>query len=144
MNETKKSGEILLNYNAPYKLVKDDDDQGWDIKSIQNKLIGPGATVLVRTGLYLELEPNCYADVRPRSGLSSKGILCHLGLVDSGYRGEIKVCLTNLTSLPHLVRDGERIAQLVFGKEISIRPSKVDKINKSTKRGSKGFGSSGR
>ena len=144
MNETKKTGEILLNYKAPYKLMKDDDDQGWDIKSIQNKCIGPGATVLVRTGLYLELEPNCYADVRPRSGLSSKGILCHLGLVDSGYRGEIKVCLTNLTSLPHLVRDGDRIAQLVFGQEISIRPNKVDEIDEDTKRGSKGFGSSGR
>lgn len=144
MNEKKKTGEILLNYKAPYKLVKDEDDQGWDIKSIQNKYIGPGATVLVRTGLYLELEPNCYADVRPRSGLSSKGILCHLGLVDSGYRGEIKVCLTNLTSLPHLVRDGDRIAQLVFGQEINIRPNKVDEIDEDTKRGSKGFGSSGR
>lgn len=144
MNETKKTREILLNYKAPYKLVKDDDDQGWDIKSTEDKLLIPGKTALVKTGLYLELEPNCYADVRPRSGLSSKGILCHLGLVDSGYRGEIKVCLTNLTSLPHLVRDGDRIAQLVFGQEISIRPNKVDKINKATKRGSKGLGSSGR
>ena len=144
MVDKNNTGDILLNYKAPYKLVKDDGDQGWDIKSIQNKAIGPGATVLIRTGLYLELEPNCYADVRPRSGLSSKGILCHLGLVDSGYRGEIKVCLTNLTSLPHLVRDGDRIAQLVFGQEISIRPNKVDEIDEDTKRGSKGFGSSGR
>ena len=144
MVDKNNAGEILLNYKAPYKFVKDDDDQGWDIKSIQNKYIGPGATVLVKTGLYLELEPNSYADVRPRSGLSSKGILCHLGLVDSGYRGEIKVCLTNLTSLPHLVRDGDRIAQLVFGQEISIVPNKVDEIDEDTKRGSKGFGSSGR
>ena len=133
-----------MRYKAPYELTKDKGDQGWDIKSTEDKLLIPGKTALVKTGLYLELEPNSYADVRPRSGLSSKGILCHLGLVDSGYRGEIKVCLTNLTSLPHLVRDGDRIAQLVFGQEISIRPSKVDKINKATKRGSKGFGSSGR
>lgn len=144
MNQIKNNGEILLNYKAPYKLEKKDGDQGWDIRSIQNKAIGPGATVLVRTGLYLELEPNCYADVRPRSGLSSKGILCHLGLVDSGYRGEIKVCLTNLTGLPHLIRDGDRIAQLVFGQEIGIMPNKVDEIDKDTHRGEKGFGSSGR
>lgn len=144
MNQIKSYGQILLNYKAPYKLVKDDGDQGWDIKSTEDKLLIPGKTALVRTGLFLELEPNCYADVRPRSGLSSKGILCHLGLVDSGYRGEIKVCLTNLTSLPHLVRDGDRIAQLVFGQEISVRPSKVDEIDEDTKRGSKGFGSSGR
>lgn len=133
-----------MNYKAPYILVKDDDDQGWDIKSTEDKLLMPGKTALVKTGLYLELDRGSYADVRPRSGLSSKGILCHLGLVDSGYRGEIKVCLTNLTSLPHLVRDGDRIAQLAFGQEIGIMPNKVDEIDEDTKRGSKGFGSSGR
>ena len=133
-----------LNYKAPYELNKDKGDQGWDIRANIDTVLNPSETKLIDTGLYFEFREGLYADVRPRSGLSSKGILCHLGLVDSGYRGEIKVCLTNLTSLPHLVRDGDRIAQLVFGQEISIRPSKVDEIDEATKRGSKGFGSSGR
>lgn len=133
-----------MRYKAPYKLVKSVEDQGWDIRSVENRLLTPGDTYLVRTGLYLELEQGLYADVRARSGLSSKGILCHTGLVDSGYRGEIKVCLTLLSGFPRLIKEGDRIAQLVFGQEISIRPNKVDEIDEDTKRGSKGFGSSGR
>ena len=133
-----------MRYKAPYKLVKKDGDQGWDIRAVDHRVIMPGETAVIKTGLYIEFDEGAYADVRARSGISSKGILCHTGLVDSDYRGEIKVCMTNLAATPHLVRDGDRIAQLVFGKEVLVEPKKVEEINTDTSRGDKGYGTSGR
>ena len=133
-----------MRYKAPYKLVKSEEDQGWDIRADENCLLTPGDTYLVKTGLFMELEPGFYVDVRARSGMSAKGILCHTGLIDSGYRGEIKVCLTLLSGFPHLIRKGDRIAQLFFGKEVKVDLKKVDEIGTDTVRGEKGFGSSGR
>lgn len=133
-----------MKYKAPYKLVKSEEDQGWDIRADENCLLTPGDTYLVKTGLFMELEPGYYVDVRARSSMSAKGILCHTGLVDSGYRGEIKVCLTLLAGFPHLVRKGDRIAQFVFGKEVKVDLERVDEIEVDTRRGENGFGSSGR
>ena len=133
-----------MRYKAPYELTKDKGDQGWDIRASIDTVLNPSETKLIDTGLYIEFDEGAYADVRARSGISSKGILCHTGLVDSDYRGEIKVCMTNLAATPHLVRDGDRIAQLVFGKEVLVEPKKVEEINTDTSRGDKGFGSSGR
>lgn len=137
-------GTILFNYKAPYKLKKDDGDNGWDIQSIDDVDIFPGETKLISTGLYIELTEDYYADVRPRSGLSSKGIFCKLGLVDSSYRGEIKVCLYNSTDQIYEVKKGDRVGQLVIGREIQVMFEKAKEIKTDTKRGSKGFGSSGK
>lgn len=144
MTDIKNNGEILLNYKAPYKLEKKDGDQGWDIRADEDFILEPGERFLISTGLSLELPDGIYADVRPRSGLSANGIDVCLGLVDSSYRGEIKVCMINNTKTYFFIHPGDRIAQIVFGQEISIRPNKVDEIDEDTKRGSKGFGSSGR
>ncbi len=133
-----------MRYKAPYELTKDKGDQGWDIRANIDTVLNPSQTKLIDTGLYFEFEECIYADVRARSGISSKGILCHTGLVDSDYRGEIKVCMTNLSKTPHVIKKGDRIAQLVFGKEIVVEPIKADEIDTDTSRGDKGFGSSGK
>lgn len=133
----------VLKYVCDYELVKKEGDQGWDLRSIDDYFLRPGERCLISTGLYLELPEGLYGDVRPRSGLSARGIDVCLGLIDSSYRGEIKVCLVNNSSEDFLVKPGDRIAQMVFGQEILLDPFKVDEISSDTHRGEKGFGSSG-
>lgn len=133
-----------MNYTAPYKLTKKSGDQGWDIQSTEEIVLKPRETYTFPTGVRIEFNPGVAAYVVPRSGLSSKGILCHLGLVDSSYRGEIGVNLTNLGDEDYKVEVGDRIGQLVFFDEKCIYLTKVEGIDCDTNRGAKGFGSSGR
>lgn len=132
-----------LKYKCDYRLEKKDGDQGWDIRATEDCILDPGERKLVSTSLYLELPEGLYADVRPRSGLSAKGIDVCLGLIDSSYRGEVKVCIVNNSNKQFRVIPDSRIAQIVFGQEIMISPKKVDEISSDTHRGEKGFGSSG-
>ena len=76
-------------------------------------LIYPHTTAKIPLGLGLELPDGYMACVYPRSGLSTKGIVCELPPIDSGYRGEIHAIVSNLGEEPFLVKDGERIGQLV-------------------------------
>ena len=101
--------------------------------------------VLVKTGLYIALQPGYEAQVRPRSGLAlKKGItvLNSPGTIDADYRGEIGVILVNLSSENFVVEDGERVAQLVIAKYEQVTLEEVDLLNQ-TKRGTGGFGSTG-
>lgn len=133
-----------MKYRGDYELEKDYGDNGYDLRASEELTIKPMETVLVPTSIAIEFDQGIYADVRGRSGLSSQGILCHIGLVDSSYRGEIKVCLSNLNSYPYKVEKGDRIAQLVFNLETRVALRQANKIRKDTKRGEKGFGSSGK
>lgn len=133
-----------MRYKAPYDLTKKDGDQGWDIRSTKDIELSSKATVTFPTGVHIEFDEGTGAFVVPRSGLSSKGILCHLGLADSSYRGEIGVNLTNLGDKTYKFHEGDRIGQLVFFDEKKVSLEKVEEIICDTERGSKGFGSSGR
>lgn len=133
-----------MRYKAPYDLTKKDGDQGWDIRSTKDIELSSKATVTFPTGVHIEFDEGTGAFVVPRSGLSSKGILCHLGLVDSSYRGEIGVNLTNLGDDDYQVHKGDRIGQLVFFDEKVVSLDRVEEIINDTERGDKGFGSSGR
>ena len=139
----KNSAFAALKYKCDYKLVKNEGDQGWDIRATKRYILYPGQRELISTSLYLELPEGLYADVRPRSGLSAKGLDVCLGLVDSSYRGEVKVCLVNNSDKKIRIIPDSRIAQIVFGQEILLDPVQVDEINSDTHRGEKGFGSSG-
>lgn len=86
---------------------------GWDLYACENKLLQAGHTVAVDTGIGLELPPNYEAQIRPRSSLSSKGLLVHFGTIDSDYRGRLFVTMSLLKGDMYLVRAGDRIAQLV-------------------------------
>ena len=108
--------------------------------------IAPGARALIPTGLSVALPPGTEGQVRPRSGLATRHgvtVLNAPGTVDADYRGEIQVILINLGDRPFDVARGERIAQLVIAPVLRVQLSKQKKLVK-TKRGAKGFGSTGK
>jgi dUTP pyrophosphatase len=120
-------------------------DAGLDLASCERVELGPGERATVATGLAIAI-PDGYAGfVQPRSGLASRHgitIVNTPGLVDSGYRGELKVILLNTDAKePFVVEPGMRIAQLVVMQVPEIDPIEVDELPES-ERGMRGFGSS--
>lgn len=108
-------------------------------------ILKPQERILVKTGLYIELKKSYEAQVRPRSGLAlKKGItvLNSPGTIDADYRGEIGVILINLSKDNFNIESGDRIAQLVISKHETIEWTLSDLLDDS-KRGEKGFGSTG-
>ncbi len=109
-------------------------------------IIGPGARVLVPTGLAMEIPQGYEVQVRPRSGLSLKTSLLVVnapGTIDCDYRGEVKVILGNFGNERFVVAHGERIAQLVVAPVTQGAFIATDDELSSTQRGAGGFGSTG-
>jgi len=104
----------------------------------------PFTPTICPTGLYLAIPEGYEGQVRPRIGLSLKGItVCNTpGTIDADYRGEVKVILINLSNVPFEVNNGDRIAQLVFAKCEQAELLEVNELDK-TERGEGGFGHSG-
>jgi dUTP pyrophosphatase len=143
-------------------------DAGFDLVAIEDTIIEPGETKLVRTGLAMSLPPGYELQVRPRSGISLRTKLrVVFGTVDSGYRGEIGVIVDNiapytdsfdyyLTDISgkdelvdeyyrvdtYIIRKGDRIAQAVIKPVEQAQFVEVDELDE-TERGANGFGSSG-
>lgn len=105
----------------------------------------PLERALIPTGLFIELPPEYEAQIRPRSGLAFKHGLTVLnspGTVDADYRGEIKVLLVNLSNDSFVVRDGERVAQMVVAKHARVEWETAELLS-DTQRGAGGYGSTG-
>jgi len=102
----------------------------------------PGSTVMVRTGLAMELPSTHGALVEDRSGLAVRGITTLAGVIDPGYRGELKIVLTNLSAEAQMVAPGHRIAQLRIVRRIEARFEETDTLAEAP-RGTGGFGSTG-
>lgn len=102
----------------------------------------PGSTAAVRTGLALELPSTHGALVEDRSGLALRGVTTLAGVIDPGYRGELKVVLTNLGQEPQIIAPGHRIAQLRVVERIQASFEETDTLAE-TPRGQGGFGSTG-
>jgi dUTP pyrophosphatase len=101
---------------------------------------------LIPTGLFLEIPIGFEAQVRPRSGLALKygiTVLNTPGTIDSDYRGEICVIIINLSQEDFIIKDGDRIAQMIFAKHERVNWIKVDEINETT-RNTGGFGHTGK
>jgi dUTP pyrophosphatase len=106
----------------------------------------PMERTLVPTGLFVSIPVGHEAQIRPRSGLAHKfglTVLNSPGTIDADYRGEIKVLLINFGSDPYTLRDGDRIAQMVFTAVSRARWKGVASLAE-TERGEGGFGSTGR
>lgn len=121
---------------------------GMDLRAnIEEALImKPLERCIVKTGLFIELPVGTEAQVRPRSGLAAKfgvTVLNAPGTIDADYRGEICVILINLSNADFVINDGERIAQLVIAKHEKIAWQEVAVLDE-TKRGTGGFGSTGK
>ena len=134
-------------------------DAGWDLYADEDTEIWPGETTLISTGISLEI-PNGYVGlIWDRSSMGVKGVHRYAGVIDSGYRGEIKVCLHNSNQervsrfLSHVVDKnkvgvltvsrGDRIAQILFQEAPVFKLVETDTLVE-TARGAGGFGSSGK
>lgn len=99
--------------------------------------------VKVPTGIAIEAPPGYDLQIRPRSGLSAKGVQATIGTIDSDYRGELLVTLYVLPYRgPHTVRPGDRIAQLVIGRTADVALEEAGELSASA-RGAGGHGSTG-
>jgi dUTP pyrophosphatase len=120
-------------------------DAGLDLAACERVELGAGERATVGTGLAVAIPEGYAGFVQPRSGLAAKHgitIVNTPGLVDSGYRGELKVILMNTDARePFVVEAGMRIAQLVVLEVPGIDPIEVDELPDS-ERGVRGFGSS--
>jgi dUTP pyrophosphatase len=102
------------------------------------------APAMVPTGIALELPEGFDAQVRPRSGLSLKGVGVAFGTVDADYRGELRVTMWTFGDLDEYeLHDGDRIAQLVIARFAPVEVVEVDELT-DTARGEGGHGSTGR
>lgn len=117
-------------------------DLAADLFAAEAATLEPGATLVVRTGLAMELPSTHGALVEDRSGLALRGITTLAGVIDPGYRGELKIVLTNLGREPQLVAPGHRIAQLRIVRRIEAYFEETDTLAEAP-RGAGGFGSTG-
>jgi len=102
-----------------------------------------GSTTAVATGIAMEFPPTHGALVEDRSGLAVHGVTTLAGVIDPGYRGEIRVVMTNLGTAPVEIKAGDRIAQLRIVQRIEASFEEVAELGEAA-RGAGGFGSTGK
>lgn len=131
--------------NLPFYATK--GSAGMDVYSNEELKLEPLSTIIVKTGLFVKIPEGYEIQVRPRSGLSAKSklrIANSPGTIDSDYLGEIGIIIDNISdTYYHLIKKGERIAQLVLKKVEQIEWEEVEEFSEITERNVGGFGSSG-
>lgn len=139
--------KVKLTDGAPLPKYAKSGDAGLDLTSREETMqISPGETVMLRTGVSVELPSGHFGMCVPRSGIASKRGLANVnapGIIDEGYRGEILVPLHNYSDRVQVVEKGERVCQLIVVPYASCDVVEADELSE-TERGSGGFGSSGR
>jgi len=134
-----------MKYKCDYELVKGyKADSGFDVRCSYDFTLKPFEVKNVNTSLFLKLYRNMEAQVRPKSSVSSMGVLVHFGTVDSGYRGEVLVTMQNLNNHDVTFSKGQKIAQIVFSKKSYVNLHRFKEIEDDTERGKGGFGSTGK
>lgn len=136
----KKMNEDAIIPNFAHK-----GDAGMDLYSIEEVIIPPTESRLIKTGISIALPKNTEAQVRPRSGLALKysvTVLNTPGTIDEGYRGEIGIILINHGKEEFIVTPNMKIAQMVVKPIYDINILEVNELN-DTDRGEGGFGSTG-
>ena len=117
----------------------------YDVYSTHRRLFTPMERGILHTGLAFEIPRGYGLDIRPRSGLASRGlvVLNSPGTLDSDYRGELEVACMNLSSGNILISKGDRIAQIRLLRDLSLEFEEAKELSE-TERGSGGFGSTGK
>lgn len=140
--------KVINQSHHPLPMYETENSAGMDIKAylpLNPLTIQPFERSLIPTGLYIELPEGYEAQIRPRSGLAlKKGItvLNSPGTIDSDYRGQVCVILANMSNVPVVIEDGERIAQMVIARYEQAKWEEVNALS-STARGIGGFGHTG-
>ena len=141
--QTKKVLVKRLDESATIPTKAHDHDAGWDLYANESTYILPNHRRTISTGILLEIPEGHVGLIWPRSGLAVKnGIDVFAGVIDSGYRGEIKVCLYNSSDNSVKLNAEDRVAQIIIQKLPNIEMLEVQDLQDSN-RGEGGFGSSG-
>ena len=140
--------KIINQSTNPLPAYSTEGSAGMDIRAFLDEAVTLDSLqrTLIPTGLFIELPKGYEAQIRPRSGLAIKqGITClnTPGTIDSDYRGEIKIILINLSGEMQVVRNGDRIAQMVVQKIDKVDWEEVSLLSE-TIRSNGGFGSTGK
>ncbi len=135
-----KSENDLPEYQTP-------DSAGMDLRAFldQEMMLKPMERALIPTGIHLEIPDGFEGQIRPRSGLAYRHgitILNAPGTIDSDYRGEIKVLLINFSEQEYILKNGDRIAQLLISPYAKVAWEEVS-VLRNTFRGANGYGSTG-
>ena len=120
-------------------------DAGYDIYAVAEYDVAPMQRVVVDTGLHLEIPTRCVGLVKDRSSVAAAGLHCLAGVIDSSYRGELKVLIVNLGHSSYRIQLGQRIAQLLLVPVRVEAITLVDSLDElsSSERGTGRFGSTG-
>lgn len=141
INETKIKIKKLCS-EAKIPTGGSENSAGFDIYSVEEYELQPGETHTFKTGISLEIPEGKACFIWDRSGIGSKGIHRFAGLIDSDYRGEIKIVLFNSTKFPFKINKYDRIAQGVIQDYYKVNFVETYELSE-TERGEKGFGSTG-
>ena len=137
-----------LNPNVELPKYKTEGSSGLDLMAfIDNPIkISPNTSALIPTGISVAISNDLEIQIRPRSGLAAKSSVTVLntpGTIDSDYRGEIKIILFNHGKEDFIIKNKDRVAQMILMPIIKIEFEEVDELP-NTIRGSGGFGSTGK
>ncbi|MCS6935924.1 MAG: dUTP diphosphatase [Chitinophagales bacterium] len=140
--------KIINRSNNPLPAYETSGSAGMDVRAYleSDVVLKPRQRALIPTGLFIELPDGYEAQLRPRSGLAYKsGITLpnSPATIDSDYRGEIKVALINLSDEDFVVKNGDRIAQLIIARYEKVEWELTQSLSE-TLRGEGGFGSTGK
>ncbi len=132
-----------LNEHAKIPLYAHKTDAGADLFSLEDVDIMPRTRALIPTGIAMEIPEGYVGLIWDKSGIAVKsGVTTLAGVVDSGYRGEVKVALFNTSDESYKIEKGHKIAQILFQKVESPEFTEVDELAEAD-RGESGFGSTG-
>jgi dUTP pyrophosphatase len=137
---------INLSQN-PLPAYETEASAGMDLRAnlIEDVVLKPMQRLLIPTGLFIELPTGFEAQIRPRSGLALKHgitILNSPGTIDADYRGEIKILLINFSYTDFVVKNGDRIAQMIVASHEKVYWSQTEELTETT-RGAGGYGHTG-
>lgn len=131
-----------INPEAKLPVYGHPGDAGLDLFSIVDREIGPGEVFAVPTGIQIAVPEGHAGLVWDKSGISLQGVHRLAGVIDAGYRGEVRVVLVNLGTAPFTVRKGMKIAQLLVQPVTAVSVVEAGDLDGTT-RGEGGFGSTG-
>ena len=128
---------------ARLPLYQHPGDAGLDLFSAVDEVLGVGELKAVPTGIQMAIPDGHVGLIWDKSGISLQGVHRLAGVVDAGYRGEVKVVMINLAKLPFAIKKGMKIAQLLIQPVVAAEVTETADLD-DTSRGGGGFGSTGR
>lgn len=134
-----------IHQNAQLPKKAHPNDEGWDLFAVEDQTIEAKSSTVINVGLKIAfLDEGYWLKVESRSGLAfNHDIVAFWGILDNGYRGELKIKLFNFSTLPYVIKSGDRVAQILVKYSITDFGVEWGKTVP-TQRGSNGFGSTGK